>query len=229
MKNLLIYFNPDKTLSPEHDALTKIQIDNSLELGWKKEDILLAMNFPYEYKGVKAYVTDGRYDVFDGNRSSKIPIINRLFDDGMIKDGETYWFHDHDAFQLDPFNLKLNKDAGFTNHGWSRKWNAGSFFFKSTAKDIFQLISKYMEERQTNEQDALTYLWGNNIDDVNSRYRLMNITYNIGIYFIDRNLARAELPVKVAHFHPHKVRHLNLFRSLIPDRLLNIFRTYGIK
>ena len=49
MKQLLIYIGPTDKFDDEHEVLTKIQIDNSLDLGWKKEDILLVTNFPYEY------------------------------------------------------------------------------------------------------------------------------------------------------------------------------------
>lgn len=228
MKNLLIYINPvDKKFDREHEDLTKMQIDNSLSLGWKTADILMVTNFDYEYRGVKSIIV-GNYQVFDQNRSTKIPAINELFSRGIIKD-DIYWFHDHDAFQLVPFEVTLEKDAGFTNHGWSGKWNAGSFFFKKTARDIFLWIWEYMNQRGTNEQDALTYMWQGNINGVNNRYKLMNITYNIGIYYIDRNLKRAELPVKVAHFHPHKRRHLDLFRQMLPERLMVIFNKYGIK
>lgn len=229
MKNLLIYINPiDKKFSQEHEDLTMIQIDNSLDLGWKVEDILLVTNFDYNYKGVKSIIVDD-YTAFDQNRSTKIPAINQLFRDGVIKDHELYWFHDHDAFELEPIKIDLQTDAGFTNHGWSTKWNAGSFFFKNSAQNIFIWIYEYMNLRNTNEQDALTFIWQENINGINKRYTLMNITYNIGIYYIDQNLKQAELPVKVAHFHPHKKHHLELFRSMLPERLLVIFNKYGIK
>src|SRR5947207_2889604 len=114
MKNLLIYINSiDKKLSSEHEVLTKIQVDNRLELVWTLKDILLVTNFDYEYRGVKSIIVDD-YAVFDQNRSTKIPAINQLFRDGIIEDGEIYWFHDHDAFQLVPFEVSLEKEAGFT-------------------------------------------------------------------------------------------------------------------
>ena len=31
----------------------KAQIDNSIERGWKKEDIIIGTNFDFEYKGIK--------------------------------------------------------------------------------------------------------------------------------------------------------------------------------
>lgn len=227
MKNLLIYFNPEKKFAPEYEDLTRIQIDNSLSLGWDPKDIVLVTNFPYEYRGVKAIVIgEGKYEVFDQNKSSKIPIINRMFADGLIED-ELYWFHDVDAFQLVPFEMQLEKDAGFTNHGWSKKWNAGSFFFKKEARDIFERIWEVMGELNSNEQGALTYIWQNNTDGINSRYQLINITFNIGIYYIPGNLRRADLPVKVAHFHPHKKRHFDLFKEILPERLVKIFANHG--
>lgn len=228
MKNLLIYFNPQKKFSTEHEALTRMQIDNSFSLGWNRQDLILVTNFEYEYQDIKALVIgEGKYEVFDQNKSSKIPIINRLFADGLIEN-DLYWFHDHDAFQLIPFEMNLEKDAGFTNHGWSKKWNAGSFFFKKEARDIFERIWEVMGQKNSNEQDALTYMWENNIDGINSRYQPINITYNVGIYYIPGNLKRAQLPLKVAHFHPHKKRHLDLFKELLPERLLKIFADYGI-
>jgi hypothetical protein len=117
------------------------------------------------------------------------------------------------------------KDSGFTDHGWSRTWNAGSFFFTSRSMYLFQKIYLTMMERKTNEQDALTYLWENGFEN----YKLLNITYNMGIYHVFSNYQQATKPLVVAHFHPHKPRHLDLFRMFIPDRLVKIFNNYDIK
>lgn len=229
MKNLLIYVSPEKKFSEEHETLTKIQIDNSLSLGWKKEDVLLVTNFDYEYNGVKTIIVDD-YEVFDQNRSTKIPAINQLFRDGVIQDNEVYWFHDHDAFQLEPFDIELDNDVGFTTHGaYSPTWNAGSFFFKKSAEDIFLKIWELMNLRNTNEQNALTSMWDNNINNINDRFEFINQAYNIGMYKIEENLKLAGMSPKVAHFHPHKQRHLDLFRSILPQHLITIFNNYGIK
>lgn len=229
MKNLLIYFNPQKQFGGEYEQLTKIQIDNSLSLDWNSKDLLLVTNFDYEYRGIKATVVGkGDYEVFDQNKSSKIPIINRLFKDGLIED-ELYWFHDHDAFQLIPFEMTLNKDAGFTDHGYINTWNAGSFFFTKAARDIFEWIWEYMNLRGTNEQDALTYMWENNINNINQRWEMLNMTYNVGFTYHHHRLEKASKPIRVAHFHPRKKHHLDLFRDILPDRLMAIFNQYGIK
>lgn len=229
MKNLLIFISPDNKFDREHEDLTKIQIDNSLELGWNLQDIILLTNFPYEYRGIKSYVIrDGGYNYKDGNRSSKIKAILWLFRNKLIKEGEVYWFHDHDAFQLGTLEAPTMADIAMTNHCWSPIWNAGSFFFKKEAEDIFELILKYMFERDMTEQEAYTYILGNDIDQVSDRNTILNITYNLGLYHYASCLKKADKPVLVAHFHPHKSKHLRQFREILPERLLKLFNKYGI-
>jgi hypothetical protein len=86
-----------------------------------------------------------------------------------------------------------------------------------------------MNDLNIDEQDALTHMWGNNFDNINIRYKLMNKSYNMGLSNIKNNLNEATLPIKVAHFHPHKKRHLDLYAKLLPVKLLAIFNSYGIK
>jgi len=223
MKCLLIYISPSNGFDKEHEELTKIQIDNSLDLGWKPAEIILVTNFSWEYRGIKATVLSGDLSAIDGNRSSKVPVINRLFDMGKIRDGDLVWFHDHDAFQLRKLKeIRLYpKVAAFTIDQRSGGWNAGSFFFTRGAADMFQKIYDTMMERETNEQDALTYLWKQNFS---KDYIILNDTYNLGIY----HKGVYDKPLMVAHFHPHKPRHMALFRDLIPKRLMKIFNKYGL-
>lgn len=221
MKNLLIYIGPEPKFSPEHEVLTKIQIDNSLELGWKPEDILLVTNFDWEYREIKSYKVEGDFRALDGNRSSKIPVILKLFELGLIND--LTWFHDHDAFQLEPFLIQV-EDAAFTDHGWSKTWNAGSFFFNEKARGLFQEIYNKMLERNTNEQSALTYLWENGLER-----KVLNITYNLNIYQLNQNIEKADKPLLVAHFHPRKPRHMILFRPFLTRRFLSILDKYELK
>jgi hypothetical protein len=229
MKLLLIYIGHEKKFSPEHEELTKIQIDNSLDLGWKKKDILLVTNFPYTYKGINSYVIEGDYDALDGNRSSKILAINQLFRKGKIGE-DIYWFHDHDAFQLIPMRDPdtTGIDLAYTDQGWDSTWNAGSFFFKKEAMDIFTWIEGTMAYLRLNEQDSLTYLINGDVNFINRRLKKLNTTYNLGIYHIDDCMKKADQPLIVAHFHPHKSRHMNLFRNIVPERLMKIFNLYGI-
>jgi hypothetical protein len=225
MKNLLIYVSPDKKFSPEHEVLNKIQIDNSLGLGWKPEDILLVTNFPWSWKsrGINAVPLEGNFDHFDGNRSSKIAVINKMFEVGMVND--LMWFHDHDAFQLEPFKAPdLGSEvAAFTDHGYSSQWNAGSFFFNSNASQLFKDIYKTMCERNLTEQNALTYMWSQGLKSM-----MLNNTYNVGIYRHDKILPKMNKPMLVAHFHPQKAKHRAIFREYLTPRLIDLFNEYGM-
>lgn len=228
MKSLIVYVDPSKGFcSKEHEELAKMQIDNDLDVGWKVEDIIFAGNFDFEYKGVKTtYVEDDCYYV-KSPRASKVPIINRLFEKGIIKEGEIWWFHDQDAFQLE--RLKEPDMGGmsfaFTSHGWDKKWNAGSFFFTLGAKDIFRQMEDCMYEQNLDEQDACLYMITHN---VMPPYKLLNLTYNFGIYKHPFTLPRTEKPILVAHFHPRKPKHMDRYRHLIPERFANLLKTYGI-
>ena len=70
MKNLLIFLDPAKKFIGEYSNLMKIQVDNSLSLGWSVNNIISATNFEYEYRGVRSIVVDD-YETFDQHRSTK--------------------------------------------------------------------------------------------------------------------------------------------------------------
>lgn len=144
MKNLLIWISPKKMFDGEASILVKIQIDNSLDLGWKREDIMLTTNFDFEYNGVKSIVVSDDNFLPDSIWESKQMAILELFSRGFINPGELYWFHDLDAFQQETITeseLGMGKvDMGLTDYGWRIKWNTGSIFFTSKAYDIFKAV-----------------------------------------------------------------------------------------
>ena len=221
---------PVKDSPTDYEALTKIQIDNSLNLGWRKEDIVFATNFPYEYSSVKSYVVgDGKYEVYDGNRSSKLPMICEMFRNGAIGD-DVYWFHDHDAYQLQPFaEIDMEGvDILYTDHGWTSMWNAGSFFFKKGARDIFERSNEIMYGRHLNEQTAFMELLAEN-PEIEKRCRKINVTYNFTIYYHVKTYPTVDKPLMVAHFQAQKPRHLALYRPLVPERFLKLLNSHGIK
>lgn len=252
MKNLLIYINPDKCFDKETEILAKIQIDNSLELGWKKEDILLITNFKYSYNGINIIVVNDNLFCSFYKYVSKINVIVYLFKMGLIKD-DLYWFHDFDAFQnniIEESELELEYvDVGFTDYGRKEIWNGGSFFFKKTSGDIFNWIKdeiyKRKEKRSSyhnhSEEVALMYLTQNNINNINSRIKRLNITYNFGVRKIKLCYEKAIKPLKILHFHPDRIYwgktaldiimngKNDLGFSIMNQQLIKIFNKYGYK
>ncbi len=244
MKNLLIYVNPRKDFGEEEKIAIKIQIDNSLDLGWKKEDIMLVTNFPYKYNGVKSLVleNDNYYASFP--QTSKINVIIDLFKQKLIKK-KIYWYHDLDAYQLnDVSESELNLDETdmyLSDYGRLPKWNTGSIFFKNTAEEIFKWIKYIAYKHDVLEEDALWALtgkhnlldgertiWGDGyiskhireIKNINNRIKKANITYNFNSGNIRSNYAAAIKPIKVAHFHFLNPSEINFF--LLGTNKLNV-------
>lgn len=243
MKNLLIYVNPNG-FDPESQKLVKIQIDNSLELGWKAEDIMLITNFPYEYSGIKSVVVKEGFYPWK-KEVSKITTIPHLFDLGLIGE-DLYWCHDLDAYQLEPITeseLGLeNLDAGFCDYGRLQRWQMGSFFFKKEAEDIFHLIDARLKEYQRdrtrlNDEDAMVELTAKNTNNINSRIKRLNNTYDFGMRRVDFCYGKATKPLKVLHFHPRNpilntlaiamYGKNRIGKPLMNERLIKIFNKYG--
>lgn len=242
MKNLSVYITPSKEYGPITDASIRIWIDNSLELGWKKEDILFINNFPFEHSGVKSIVVDESSFCPFRPGSTKTCAVADLLEQGFMGD-DIYWIHDPDAYQLNTISeseLELDgKDVGFTTYGWSQKWCLGSYFLKKEAKDIFKWIKDTIYEIHNEDERALVKLTRENFNNINNRIKTMNITYQIGQRYIPINYELATKPLKVLHFRP-QYRGLDnlatfmygkneLGMPLMSERLIKIFHHHGIK
>ena len=259
MKNLMIYINPAKIFGEddwkgEADILVKIQIDNSLEMGWKPEDILLVTNFYYKYNGVESIIIgDDNYCDFSSGSPSKINAIITLFEKGLIED-DLYWFHDFDAFQLEDVRIDLGKrkialtDYGITNvsQACNHRWSTGTLFFRDGSEDIFKLIRRAVYGYHKNEEVALLALTRRDRHGILSRIDALNITYNFATRRrrTDLQYEVTDLPIRVIHFHPFDKRPVyekynnmevcvygkNMVnKPLVTQRLIDIFKRHGIE
>lgn len=248
LKNLIVYIHPDKTFVRDYAVLAKVQIDNSLSLGWKKNDILFVTNYSWQYNGVKTIVVGSEHYYAQRPRSIKTAIIPFLIDEGIIEKGKIYWNHDFDAYQLnlmDDAELGLEDvDAGLTDYGWKQRWCMGSFFVKKGSKDIFEK-AKEIIYKNIEDETAMVDLTTN--PAISKRCKRLNITYNFGMRYVEENWERAIKPLRIVHFHPrYKIIYLEPYRwewtwdvfvqgknglnmPLIDKRLLKIFNNHGIK
>lgn len=240
MKNLIVFLSPTKSFSGLYGQLAKIQIDNSIDLGWKREDFILVTNYAWEYNGVKAIVVGDEHDCRVRPRSIKTAIIPYLVDEGIIEKGKLYWNHDLDAFELNRIDEKElgleNFDAGLTDYGWRERWCLGSYFVKSTSRDIFAQ-AKPMIYSDIEDETALMELTKDS--KILERCKRLNITYNFGMRHIAFNWEKAEKPLRVIHFAPYSKRMptLNMFmygdneikKPLMDKRLKKIFNYHKIK
>lgn len=254
MKNLLIYIsptdsfnNPDPNLANDYGQCVKIQIENSLALGWKKQDLMLVTNFDYQYGEIKAIVLKD-VEFFERKpQASKINAIVKMFDKGMIEDNELYWFHDLDAYQLQPIteaeiNISDNEIA-LTDYGVLPRWSTGVIFFKKNSVDIFKAIQSVMYKFKINEEFALGKLTRGN-DNIAKRVKKLNKSYNFTPPRLKFLYRKAIKPLRVAHFHiigggtsRFEVQNpVAFFKGenelhipLITERLIKIFKYHRIR
>jgi hypothetical protein len=241
----MIYINPAHTFANSKDRnyleeQVKVQIDNSLEF-WKPEDIVFVTNFPYEYNGIKATILDdGLFCDVPGKaygKATKINVFLHLLRTKQIK--EMWWFHDLDAFQLEPITeaeLEMYRlPIGITDYGWFDMLNTGSVFFTKDSDRIFGWVRNTVYKQQIGEEPALEFLTKQNYSYINYYIKRLNIAYNFpacetGIRHLDEVLAKTKFPIKVWHTHPfyHGVNYIKLNREkgLLPDRLYKIFQKH---
>lgn len=245
MKNVLIYTHADKKFTGENVDLVKIHIDNSFELGWKKEDILLYTNFKYSYNGIESTVVPDDLDWSKDRTSNKIFVVDYLLKNRLL-DKDLYWYHDFDAYQNEVITeeeLGLETcDLGVTGYGYKPQVNGGSFFFRETAGDIFDLWcteTKKINRTRADEKTMTDLLRAKRID----WYKWLNITYNFGQRCPDLCYKQATKPLKVLHFHPvykyyeAKYWNLDIFmygknrqnKPMMSDRLIKLFNKHKIK
>ena len=242
---------PDLTAN-DAGQLVKVQIENSLALGWKKEDIMIVTNFDFRYGEFTTRVIKD-VEFFDRKpQVSKINAIIKLFEKGIIKKGEMYWFHDLDAFQLQPITEKeiriLNNQIALTDFGGGKyfrgedRWSTGVIFFRSGSKDIFDRIKALAYERKIDEEEALGLLTIND-PKIRKRVKKINNSYNFIGYKLQSVYEKSIKPLKVAHFHPYGfIRRLKVERPLdfflgenelhiplITSRLIRIFKFHRIR
>lgn len=238
MKNLLTYISPSKEFNAEHKMAVKIQIDNSLSLGWKKEDILLVTNFDYEYKEVKSIIVGDECYCSIHWPATKIYTIVHLFETGFIEK-ELYWYHDFDCFQFVPFKETdpglEQADMGLTNYSRMPRLCSASMFFKESARDIFIRLKEEVKVSKKDEEMGIARMI-NHDKFIKSRVKLLNITYAFHKFNLQSCYKIVDKPIRAAHFHltPDKydfyVRGNNkLNMVLVPERLIEIFNRHGFK
>ncbi len=243
MKNLLVYTRDDGHFGKEAGRLAKLQIDNSLDIGWKAEDILMFTNFEFEYHGVESTIIPNL--CYQPDRTNKIPVIVYLLQNKMLSD-DLCWYHDFDAYENDVIkesDLDLGDcDLAFTSYGYKSQWNCGSFFFKPSAEDFFTFWNDFITPRNRADEKALTDITRQHLLD-EKRYKKLNITYNFGQRGPKFSYDEATKPLKVLHFHPYYVfytstdNNLEIFMygknpqgiPMMSERLIKIFNNHGIK
>lgn len=214
----------------------KCQIDNSINLGWKPEDICIVTNLDFEYRDVtiirtKLLCTYNKY-------FNKVFGIYEIIKDNLIDDD--FWFHDFDDWQLSKFDEfpYFPGDIGACRYLFNKEhapqWNTGSLFIKKSSLPIWHYIYNTMESNK-NESDINTY----GDEDIfnlsvfryfQSSVSEIDYTYNVGCTGFEDRLERVFLkPVRVGAFKPSETRRSYFDDAdLISDDLMELFKKYEL-
>jgi len=172
--------------------LVKAQIENSLELGWKSEDIIILSNIDFEYMGIKPIIIPLNDFCFTG---SKMFGVKYLFENGCK---DVVWSHDLDAWQNVEFNCPEFKDVGYAQYS-RPKVNGGSLFWKPESIDIIdRIVAHLLKKKERKEEPTLNYI----LRKYPNRVSTLNYTYNVGCSGFIKRYNKSIKPIHVCHFHP---------------------------
>jgi len=178
------------------DTLIKSQIENSLELGWDFNDIMLLSNFEYEFMNVKTINIDLNNFCLTG---SKMFGIQYVYQNEITED--VVWTHDLDAWQNIQFDCPEFKEVGITTYSTS-KYNGGSVFWKySSLAIINEIVNILTENKEQREEPTLNKVLKSK--EFSDRVTNLNNTYNVGCSGFVKRFNRSIKPIHVCHFHPY--------------------------
>lgn len=229
MKNLMVANIREKgRYSPDNiKQLLRAQIENSIQVGWEIEDIIVIANFDFEFLGVKTIKTDLNKHCFTG---SKMFGVKYVFDNNL-NEREMVFSHDLDVWQNIWFDPPEIKDVGITTYS-STRLNGGSVFWRFSAKDIIELIVFEINKGINKEEPVINKLL--NTEEYRGRVTIVNNTYNVGCSgFFPRYLWSAK-PIRVVHMNPtnriawetHRLNRDGMGAVSISPRLEHLLRKY---
>ena len=212
--------------------LIKAQIDNSLDCQWDPKDIIIATNFEFEYRGVKTYVLDEicDYSQFFHKHYATLELMKK-----GVFEGQNIWYHDLDAFQLEPFNFPyFGGDWGTCVYpgGDGHSLQCGVIYLKPSSQDIFEHLVTNMKNKRYNTHcdEQVTRMDVKLNPKFSSRVSILDTSYNMGMTGFEERYHGAVKPIKVIHFSPNKLKDWDYFAEgenplnikLVDNRLKNI-------
>lgn len=201
MKNLLVAnFRPHgRVKEAELRGMVEAQIENSLEVGWRPQDIVVVTNLAFD-----APVTLVRAPLNESCLTgSKMFALEHLFALGMIKDNEMWWAHDLDAWQNHWFDEPEIADIGLTEYS-RPSFNGGSVFLRAACRDLIQAVTgQIRKDKMMREEPAIDRVL--RLPEHSKRVTVLNSTYNVGCSAYAIRYQRSRQPILVSHFHPHGI------------------------
>ena len=240
MKNVIIFqdFIDEKTYGHQWKEeelynYLRAQVDNSIDLGWKHEDICIVTNLDFDYRDVTIIRTKllCTYNKYFNKQWGAYEIIK----DDLIDDD--FWLHDFDDWQLCEFDgfPKFDGLVGGCKYLFENsvpQWNTGSLFIKKKALPIFEYIYETMETNK--ELPNINQYGDENIFNIcvykhfESDVSEIDYTFNVGCTGFEDRYNRASKPICVGAFKPNDTKDISKFSNIISERLITIFKKYNL-
>lgn len=225
MKNVIIY---NQLSTTNHGASRwsneslfnyfRAQIDNSIKLGWEKEDIILGTNFEFEYNGVKSHMLTEICDWsgFNNFWFGALELVKK----GIIAD--KFWLHDHDSWQIAPMEFpNFNGVIAGVEYVGTREWNCGSIYFNENSLDILEYIvnTLTLNKQADVSSDEIIIAFLRQNSPLKDQMISINSRWNVGLTHAELRLLNAIKPVIVLSFKPDQK---NIFETLEKKNLYSL-------
>ena len=178
------------------ETMLKSQIENMLQIGWLRENIIFLSNFDFEFMDIKAEKIKFNNFCLSG---SKMWGMQFLFDNDRVDD--IIWSSDADCWQNIWFDCpSFSGDVGACTYS-NPKWNGGSIFWKPSSKDIVdEVVGKLEQYKALKEEPLLNKIF--NSEKYAKRISLLNSSFNVGCSGFIPRFTRSLKPIRVCHFSP---------------------------
>jgi hypothetical protein len=236
MKNVIVYNQIGTT---NHGAsrwsnenlfrYLRAQIDNSIRLGWNKNDIILGTNFEFEYNGVKSHLLTNicEWSGFNNFWYGALELVQKE----IVT--EKFWLHDHDSWQIAPMEFpEFNGMIAGVEYGGTRQWNCGSIYFNENSLDMLDsivatlIVNKHADV--SSDEAIIGFL--RQQSQLRSEMKSINSRWNVGLTHSEIRLSNAINPVIVLSFKPDQKDIFDLLekknlKTLLDKDFLHILNT----
>jgi hypothetical protein len=239
MKNLMLFVLED--LRQDRTAVERnldLQIENSLELGWRREDLLILTNFPFVRGGVSAVEVHPPRRPATSRATSFYKTWCILSVLETLAPGETVWYHDVDVYQLEPFGEPPSRRTmAFCLYTTRERLlvQGGSMFFGAAARPIFDAVMDQLTNHRVRKDEyALTSLVARS--EFLDCFEVLDYSWNLGDTDFAVRYQLARKPIKAVHFHLDRADHAAKFlhgrNSLgvhpLPGRFVELLHRHGL-
>lgn len=186
-----------------------LHIDNMEIFGWNKDNFILKTNFDFEYKGITN--TPFKYNECINLFLTKIVAAYEVLSEYQ---DVILWQHDHDTYQIRPFNLKELNTEIVSDINMCKYWTdnnkpqSASIFYKgisTTIRDIYEYIQVPNPSflNNTKYTDEETFMYFQNLGySINTN---LSFKYNTSLTKYTSSRRRSDDPYCV-HGNPLRTR-----------------------